>query len=286
MAAAEIERCLAGRPLVNVANRAALASPGAPSPWSGDLHPRDRPRHRQLPGRRLRPGRHAGGHRPARVVARRAARRSRLAGLRHEPQLGAHLRLRRRGDRPGGVGPDAIAGVSSTSMREGIVLYDAAGREIWACPNVDSRAAGGGRPSWSERRRAADLRAGRRLGVDHLARPIALDPRARARDLRRDRPRRHAQRLGPVPADRAVRHRSVIGLELGHVRPRGRGPGRRSRSGWSACRRPDRPRGPRAGHGGRSSHRCARPRRRGSRPARPSSSAARTPSSGSSASAS
>jgi autoinducer 2 (AI-2) kinase len=34
-----------------------------------------------------------------------------------------------------------IAAVSSTSMREGMVLYDAAGHEIWACPNVDSRAA-------------------------------------------------------------------------------------------------------------------------------------------------
>lgn len=34
-----------------------------------------------------------------------------------------------------------IAAVSSTSMREGMVLYDAAGREIWACPNVDSRSA-------------------------------------------------------------------------------------------------------------------------------------------------
>ena len=33
-----------------------------------------------------------------------------------------------------------IAAVSTTSMREGIVLYDAAGTEIWACPNVDSRA--------------------------------------------------------------------------------------------------------------------------------------------------
>jgi autoinducer 2 (AI-2) kinase len=33
-----------------------------------------------------------------------------------------------------------IAALSSTSMREGMVLYDAAGREIWACPNVDSRA--------------------------------------------------------------------------------------------------------------------------------------------------
>ena len=34
-----------------------------------------------------------------------------------------------------------IAAVSSTSMREGMVLYDAAGHEIWACPNVDSRSA-------------------------------------------------------------------------------------------------------------------------------------------------
>lgn len=39
-----------------------------------------------------------------------------------------------------GVTPEAIAGVSSTSMREGIVLYDKMGQEIWACPNVDSRA--------------------------------------------------------------------------------------------------------------------------------------------------
>jgi autoinducer 2 (AI-2) kinase len=39
-----------------------------------------------------------------------------------------------------GVRPAAIAAVSSTSMREGIVLYDREGHEIWACPNVDSRA--------------------------------------------------------------------------------------------------------------------------------------------------
>ena len=38
------------------------------------------------------------------------------------------------------TGPQ-VAAVSTTSMREGIVLYDAAGTEIWACPNVDSRAA-------------------------------------------------------------------------------------------------------------------------------------------------
>jgi autoinducer-2 kinase len=39
----------------------------------------------------------------------------------------------------GATGAD-IAAVSTTSMREGIVLYDSRGAEIWACPNVDSRA--------------------------------------------------------------------------------------------------------------------------------------------------
>jgi autoinducer 2 (AI-2) kinase len=39
-----------------------------------------------------------------------------------------------------GLPASAIKGVSSTAMREGMVLYDEAGTEIWACPNVDSRA--------------------------------------------------------------------------------------------------------------------------------------------------
>lgn len=38
-----------------------------------------------------------------------------------------------------GIAPDAIAAVSTTCMREGIVLYDRDGNEIWACANVDSR---------------------------------------------------------------------------------------------------------------------------------------------------
>jgi autoinducer 2 (AI-2) kinase len=40
-----------------------------------------------------------------------------------------------------GIAPTDVAAVSSTSMREGMVLYDRDGHEIWACPNVDSRAA-------------------------------------------------------------------------------------------------------------------------------------------------
>jgi autoinducer 2 (AI-2) kinase len=39
----------------------------------------------------------------------------------------------------GATGADVCA-VAATSMREGMVLFDRAGREIWACPNVDSRA--------------------------------------------------------------------------------------------------------------------------------------------------
>ncbi|WP_069998615.1 autoinducer-2 kinase [Cellulosilyticum sp. I15G10I2] len=35
-----------------------------------------------------------------------------------------------------------IAGISTTCMREGIVLYNAEGEEIWACANVDARSSG------------------------------------------------------------------------------------------------------------------------------------------------
>lgn len=38
------------------------------------------------------------------------------------------------------IDPKEIAAVSTTCMREGIVLYDKDGKEIWACANVDARA--------------------------------------------------------------------------------------------------------------------------------------------------
>ena len=38
-----------------------------------------------------------------------------------------------------GITPGEIAAVSTTCMREGIVLYDKDGNEIWACANVDAR---------------------------------------------------------------------------------------------------------------------------------------------------
>lgn len=37
------------------------------------------------------------------------------------------------------ISPEDIAAVSTTCMREGIILYDEAGQEIWACANVDAR---------------------------------------------------------------------------------------------------------------------------------------------------
>ncbi|MBO7711713.1 MAG: autoinducer-2 kinase [Lachnospiraceae bacterium] len=37
------------------------------------------------------------------------------------------------------ISPADIAAVSTTCMREGIVLYDREGQEIWACANVDAR---------------------------------------------------------------------------------------------------------------------------------------------------
>ena len=39
------------------------------------------------------------------------------------------------------ISPSQVKAVSASSMREGMVLYDKTGREVWACPNVDSRAA-------------------------------------------------------------------------------------------------------------------------------------------------
>lgn len=38
------------------------------------------------------------------------------------------------------VAAEDVIGVSATSMREGVVLFDENGSEIWACPNVDGRA--------------------------------------------------------------------------------------------------------------------------------------------------
>jgi autoinducer 2 (AI-2) kinase len=38
------------------------------------------------------------------------------------------------------IDPGQVAAVAATSMREGIVVFDASGRETFACPNVDARA--------------------------------------------------------------------------------------------------------------------------------------------------
>ena len=91
-------------------------------------------------------------------------------------------------------------GGSATSMREGMVLYDRSGTELWACPNVDSRAGEQAHRARAIGRRPGDLPALGRLGGDHLAGPLAVGPRARARDVLAHRPRRDARRLDPHPA--------------------------------------------------------------------------------------
>jgi autoinducer-2 kinase len=55
-----------------------------------------------------------------------------------------------------GISPSDIVAVSATSMREAFVLYDADGKEIWACANVDSRA---GREVGDLKRELPDLEA-------------------------------------------------------------------------------------------------------------------------------
>ena len=54
------------------------------------------------------------------------------------------------------------------------MLYDARGREIWACPNVDAPRRRRGRRARRSRRRRGDLRARRRLGGDHRAGALPL----------------------------------------------------------------------------------------------------------------
>ena len=69
-----------------------------------------------------------------------------------------------------GATGDDVRAVAATSMREGIVLYDAAGREIWACPNVDSRSAQEAVELIAEGAAERIYADRRRLGVDHHAR--------------------------------------------------------------------------------------------------------------------
>ncbi len=146
-----------------------------------------------------------------------------LAGLRHRANWGLicdcireALAARRRAPR--------VKAVSATSMREGMVLYDARGREIWACPNVDSRARQEASELVRSGRRAGDLRA---LGGDW----VSITAPARFRWMARTSPRRspaiaHVGMLGDWILTRLCGEfvdRPVARLELGDVRSRHRG---------------------------------------------------------------
>ena len=122
-------------------------------------------------------------------------------------------------------------------MREGMVLYDArrAARSGPAQRRLARRRRR--RPSSSGAGEARQIfeQGGDWVSITSPA-ALPLDQGARARDLRADRPRRHAQRLGPLSPDRPVRHRPVVRFELEPVRPARANVVRRRRSSSSACR--------------------------------------------------
>lgn len=83
------------------------------------------------------------------------------------------------------VPAEAVLAVSATSMREGMVLYDDRGQEIWACPNVDSRAA----------EEATELvRSGEAQQIyDHSGDWVSITAPARLRWIARSEPETFAQ---------------------------------------------------------------------------------------------
>ena len=141
---------------------------------------RDRRRHGQLPRGPVRAGRRR-RWRSASASTRTAELPGvpGLAGVRHRRRTGALIcECIREALARAGVAADAVSAVSATSMREGMVLYDARGREIWACPNVDSRAGDEAAELVAVGRGAGDLRARRRLGLDHRAGALPAGSRA------------------------------------------------------------------------------------------------------------
>ncbi len=97
--------------------------------------------HGQLPGRPVHGEGRAGRREPARV-GRTASRRT-CRAARTSTSTANWLAIAACVQdvlAAAGASGDSVRAVAATSMREGIVLYDGAGQEIWACPNVDSRA--------------------------------------------------------------------------------------------------------------------------------------------------
>ena len=112
-----------------------------------------------------------------------------------------------------------VAAIAATSMREGIVLYDARRRRDLGLPERGQPRRGRSRGPDPRGQRGTDLRRGGRLGVDHLPGPAALDGAAPARPLRGHPRPGHAQRLDRLPAGRGPGHRAVLRVQLGHVQP-------------------------------------------------------------------
>lgn len=72
-----------------------------------------------------------------------------------------------------GIAPEEIAAISTTCMREGIVLYDREGNEIWACANVDARSndeVGRLREAYPGQEKELYLESGQTYALDALPR--------------------------------------------------------------------------------------------------------------------
>ena len=137
--------------LEGVLNRAALESwpqpetDEGPDMGSDRVHATcragDRCRSRLLPSAGLRRFRLPARSRAARVDLSPRSRRCPGVSISTPVTAGGRFRLRARS---AGRGRDRrrsdVAAVTAASMREGFVLYDEDGHEIWACPNIDARA--------------------------------------------------------------------------------------------------------------------------------------------------
>ena len=285
MAAAEIERFAVG-PAARQRREPRRPRRGGHAAMTATPHAGDRPRNRQLPGDRVRRRRVASAA-PASASGRtprsraRPARRSSTRPATGRSSATASARRSRR-----------AASRQATSPRS----RARACARAWSCTTRPAARSGPARTSTpAPRPRPTTLvRAGHARRIFELGGDwVSITSPARflwirehePEIVRGDRPRRDAQRLGPDEADRPVRDRSVVRLELRTSSTCEPEPGRLSRSRSSACRRMSCPRCSSPARSWARSPRRPRPRP-ASRPGRPSSSGAPTRSSGSSASGS
>ena len=196
--------------------------------------------------------------------APRAARRARRPGVRHRGRLASDLRMRARGTGVGRHRPRPHRRRQRDQHARGHGALRPRRQGDLGLPERRRQGRRGGRGAGGERRGRDHLRRGRRLGLDHVAGALPLDPAASARRAGRDRSHGHAVGLDRHAPVRRVHDRSVRGLELGPVLARpAHVVGSRARPDRIAARGAATRAGP--GQRGRSGHCTGGGARRGSR---------------------